>query len=271
MRRAASRARSGVFAAATWCRCRRSARSLSLSELIGAGVERDLGRRIEQRPVTVGEALAGERARLRALPAEPFVTAEESGARVNAKSMVTVRRNQYSVPVRLVGLRVRVQVGAREIVIVHDGKPVARHLRLHGSSQRAARLDHYLELLARKPGALRGSLALRGEREQGRWPDCYEELWARIGERVGASEAARQMVDVLLVCRELGADGAGLAVRGALTAGAHDGRAVALLARRTQRPAPGALSGLPERLASVERPAPSLGDYDQLLERAAPQ
>jgi hypothetical protein len=235
-----------------------------LNELVLAGVQRDLGRRIEQRPVTVGEALGHERARLRALPADAFVTAEESTARVNAKSMVTVRRNQYSVPVALVGLRVRAQVGAREIVIVHDGRQVARHPRLRGSSQRAARLDHYLELFARKPGALRGSLPLRQEREHGRWPDCFDQLWARIGERVGASEAARQMVDVLLLCREHDPASVELAVRGALTAGAHDGRAVALLARRTQRPEPDALHGLPDRLARSDRPAPALGDYDRL-------
>ena len=40
------------------------------------------------------------------------------------------------------------------------------------------------------------------------------------------------MVDVLMLCREHGPDRVVLAVRGALAAGAHDGRAVAVLARR---------------------------------------
>ena len=40
--------------------------------------------------------------------------------------MVTVQRNHDSVPVRLAALRVRVRVGAREIVVVHDGQEVAR-------------------------------------------------------------------------------------------------------------------------------------------------
>lgn len=77
------------------------------------------------------------------------------------------------------------------------------------------------------------------------------------------------MVDVLLLCRELDPASVELAVRGALAAGAHDGRAVALLARRTQRPPAQALAGLPESLARLDRPAPTLGDYDQLLERGA--
>ncbi len=77
------------------------------------------------------------------------------------------------------------------------------------------------------------------------------------------------MVDVLLLCREQGAAQVELAVRGALAAGAHDGRAVALLARRSERPAQLPLFELPERLRDVERPEPTLGDYDGLLSRGA--
>jgi hypothetical protein len=50
-------------------------------------------------------------------------------------------------------------------------------------------------------------------------------------------DVLRQMVDVLMLCRELGPDQVELAARGALAAGAHDGRAVAVLARRPERTA----------------------------------
>src|SRR5881397_3164463 len=72
--------------------------------------------------------------------------------------------------------------------------------------------------------ALTASLPLRQERERGRWPVCFEELWQRIDDRYGASEAASQMVDVLLLVRKLGVERVELAVRGTLAAGAHDGR-----------------------------------------------
>ena len=75
------------------------------------------------------------------------------------------------------------------------------------------------------------------------------------------------MVDVLLLARELGLERVELAARGALAAGALDGRAVALLARRSERPAQLPLFELPERLQASERPAPTLGDYDTLLSR----
>ncbi len=61
-----------------------------------------------------------------------------------------------------------------------------------------------------------------------------------------------------------------LAVGGALAAGAHDGRAVAVLARRaTTDPAPAPLADLEPRLAAHDRPLHNLADYDRLRARAA--
>jgi len=241
-----------------------------LNALLLAGCEADLDRRIVGREMSVGEALQQERPLLRALPAEPFDASETATPRVDAKSLVTVRQNRYSVPVCLAGLKVGARIGAREIAISHAGRVVARHERLHGRFGTSARLDHYLELLQRKPGGLEHSLALAQERERGAWPAAFDELWAALSERYGRSEAARQMVDVLMLCREHGPERVVLAVRGALAAGAHDGRAVAVLARRAQASGPPArLTDLDPRLAAHERPLPNLVDYDRLHDREA--
>ena len=238
-----------------------------LNVLLLAGCEADLGRRIVGRAEKVGEAWALERPLLRVLPGERFDASETAAPRVDAKSLVTVRQNRYSVPVALAGLRVAVRIGAREITISHAGKLVARHERLHGRFGTSAQLDHYLELLARKPGGLERSLALAQQRDRGAWPHTFDELWAALAGRYGRSEAARQMVDVLMLTREHGPDQVVLAARGALAAGAHDGRAVAVLARRadTTQAAPMLLCDLEPRLAAHARPAPDLSDYDQLL------
>jgi transposase len=234
-----------------------------LNELLEEACWADLDRRIRGRSETVGDALAGEQRLLRG-PIEEYVCAEEASPRVDAKALVTVRQNRYSVPVGLVGLRVRGQVGAREIALWHDGRVVARHERLHGRFGCSAHLDHYLELLQRKPGALARSLPLAQARERGEWPDCFDEPWQQIEQRVGRSEAARQMVDVLLLCREHPAGRVELAVRGALAAGCHDGRAVALLARQQPRPAAATLD-VAERLAGIGSPPPAdLSGYDRL-------
>jgi transposase len=238
-----------------------------LNARIRAGCEADLERRIVGRSETVGQALARERPLLRPLPAEPACTDELSSVRVDSKALVCVRQNRYSVPVALVGRRVTARVGAREIQVLHDSQVVARHERLTERFGVSVRLDHYLELLTRKPGALAGSLALHQERERGAWPACFDELWAALAERYPASEAARQMVDVVMLVREHGPERVELAVRGALTAGAHDGRAVAVLVAQAERHRAAPLAGLEPRLAEHARPAPDLTDYDALLRK----
>ena len=96
-----------------------------LNDRIGGWLIEDLARTIRGRQQPVGEALGRETCLLRPLPAEPFETAEHSRPRVDAKALVTVRQNQYSVPVALVGLWVAARIGAREISFSHDGRDVA--------------------------------------------------------------------------------------------------------------------------------------------------
>ena len=236
-----------------------------LNALMVDACERDLRRRIDGRPGTVADQLADERPLLRVLPG-PFDATERSTVRVDAKALVTVRQNRYSVPVALDGLRVTAAIGATEIRIMHRDREVACHERLHGKYGTRAVLDHYLELLVRKPGGLARSLPLAQERERGLWPERFDELWVALRGRWGQSEADRQMVDVLMLCREHGPAVVELAVRGALAAGAIDGRAVAVLARRTSPAAPTAkLDGLEPRLQAHDRPEPDLAGYDQLI------
>ena len=233
-----------------------------------AGCEQDLGGRIDGRPVVVGQAWAVERPLLLALPTEAFDVWETAVPRAYAKSLVTIGENRYSVPVRLAGLKVSARIGARGD---HDqpqqpgGRPARADAGKFGTS---AQLDHYLELLQRKPGRLEHSFSLSQERGRGAWPECFDGRWAGLTERYGRSDVARQMVDVVLPCREHGSARVELAVRGALAAGAIDGRAVQVLARRTPSTTHTAtvpLAGLDARLTAHERPAPDLTDYDQLL------
>jgi transposase len=240
-----------------------------LNELLEEACWKDLDRTITGQSETVGERRDRERLVLNTLPKESYPTWEEATPRVDTKALATVRTNRYSVPARLAGRKIRARVGASEISFWHDGQQVAHHERLSGKHQISAKLDHYLDLLARKPGALARSMALRQQRDRGDWPACFDELWTAIQDRSGRQEAARQMVSVLLLCREHPAEQVELAVRGALAAGAHDGRAVKLLVDRTARPQPPALE-IDARLAGIGQPPPDdLADYDQLRDQEA--
>ncbi len=237
-----------------------------LHERLEEACWQDLERTITGQTETVGERLERERRVLGNLPREPHPTFEEATPRVDSKALATVRANRYSVPASLAGLKLRARIGAREVSFWHDGKVVASHERLTGKHGTSAQLEHYLDLLERKPGALARSLALRQERDRGDWPGCFDELWTRIHERAGRPEAARQMVEVLMLCREHPAARVELAVRGALAAGAYDGRAVAVLARQSARPAAAVLE-IDAKLAGIGTPPPQdLSDYDGLRE-----
>jgi len=128
--------------------------------------EADDARRIANRVLTVGQDFALEAPRLRPLPAEPFEAGLVLRPRVDRHARVTVRQCHYSVPVKLIGQRVRVILRADQLVIFAGRGQVARHERstVRGSSTLV--LDHYLEVLARGSDGRRRT---RGRR-RGRGP-----------------------------------------------------------------------------------------------------
>jgi hypothetical protein len=64
---------------------------------------------------------------------------------------------------------------------------------------------------------------VRGGSGSGTLAECFDAPWQAIAGKGGTLEAARQMVNVLILCREHDRAVVELAVRGALAASAHDG------------------------------------------------
>ena len=138
-----------------------------LNELFAAADRADDERRIGRRTETVGDAFAVEAAALRPLPAEAFECFAELSCKVDTKARICVRQSFYSVPARLARRRVTVRLHANRLEVFSDGRVVATHARsLHKGSEDLV-LDHYLEVLVRKPGALPGSVALAQARAAG--------------------------------------------------------------------------------------------------------
>jgi hypothetical protein len=209
-----------------------------LEQLCLAGADSELERKLAGRTRTVGADWAEERPRLRALPHERLDTRLRLSAEVDQKGRVAVLSNRYSVPVALSGLKVEAEVSSWELVVRHRGNEVARHQRDYGRGHDRLLLDHYLEVLRFKPRAFAGSLPLHQAVADGSFPACYQELHARMVKRLGESEGARQMVDVLFLHRRHPAAAVRGAVEQTLAAGAYDFAAVALAVRGAQESRP---------------------------------
>jgi hypothetical protein len=74
---------------------------------------------------------------------------------VSSLSLVQYDTNMYSVPCEYVGLSVQIKSYAWYIVIVHEGKTIAEHIRSFNRHQKIYNPWHYISALERKPGALR--------------------------------------------------------------------------------------------------------------------
>lgn len=103
---------------------------------------------------TVGEVFQEERKHL--LTATfLFDGYQESQARASLTSLVLFDRNRYSVHASAAGRAVMVRAYADRVIIVWDGQTVAVHRRQFGRGKTIFDPWHYLEVLKKKPGALR--------------------------------------------------------------------------------------------------------------------
>ena len=163
----------------------------ALNAALAAADARDDARRIGGRPETVGEAAAREMALLRPLPAEPFDVALRLLCRVDAKARICVRQSYYSVPARYAGRRLEVRLSATSLTVYDGASIVAQHARsLHKYSEDLV-LDHYLEVLSRKPGALAGSTALAAARASGAFSVDHQRFWEAALRRRGDGPGTR--------------------------------------------------------------------------------
>jgi hypothetical protein len=194
---------------------------------------------------------------------------------VDGKGRVQVKTNWYSTPLSP-GLRVTAVVGPSLIEIKHDNKCAARHPRCYGRGDQILDLEHYLDVLEKKPGAMAGSTPLQQWRQAGRWPECLDRIWKKLDERHGKSGGAREMIALVRAGlgdgRTDGWDRLIHAVEEALRLGVSDAAAVLHI-----RNMPEAVErkrhaiALSQELAQFERPQPVMDNYDLLLAREAIQ
>ena len=191
------------------------------------------------------------------LPAEAFDRARLLHARVDNRARVSVRQCFYSVPARYAGRRLPVRLAARTVE-VHDGpRLVARHERAVGRYVEVLTLDHYLEVLKTKPGALPGATALAQAKRRGVFTASHQAYWDAARRARGDAAGTRALIAILLAHRTMPAaaltsrDGPG---RRLGMPGSRDGAH-----RRPPRHQPARASG-PDRRAGPLRPTTAVSD-----------
>jgi len=179
----------------------------------------------------------------------------------------------------LIGHRVRVLLRASELVVFDGRTQVACHERSSVRGSATLVLDHYLEVLVRKPGAMRGATALVQARAAGTFTAAHEAFWAAARKAHGEAGGTRALVEVLLLHRHHDHGDVVAGITAALNVGALSPDVVAVETRKHQQHrtnpvledqvvvslAQRRLAELTDQLPPDLRPLPSVAAYDALL------
>ncbi len=148
---------------------------------------------------------------------------------------------------------------------------MALHERCYGRQKQVLELEHYLDVLSRKPGALAGSRPLEQQRRAGLWPESFDTLWQALNVRHGKQDGTRQMIDLLKLAKQNGHGRLRAAIETALATGCTDAAAVKHLFHApdlNRTPCEAVDIGFLER---YQRPLPVMNEYDQLLTAEGPR
>jgi hypothetical protein len=110
--------------------------------------------KVDSRTTNVKDAYEEEWYQLKKIPTYRYDTSRKATPKVGDYSTVRFDKNDYSVPVRYLRKEMTVKGYANEICIFHEGEIVATFHRLYGTGKTEYRLEHYIDLLERKPRAV---------------------------------------------------------------------------------------------------------------------
>ena len=208
---------------------------------------------------TVAERWQKEQVALRTLPVVPFPCCRTVAVTANRVSCVEFETNFYSVPVRYAYQKLLLRAFVDWVEVYAGLERIARHGRSYERGTDVLDLDHYLELLLRKPGALDNAKPLRAANLSPIYGQYREEL--QVHQRRGD----REFVRVLMLHREFPTDQVETAVAQALRLRVHDAEGVRQMLLGAPRPQPQLDMAQRPHLAEVTVQRPQVGQYSRLL------
>ena len=150
---------------------------------------------------TVLEMWEKEKDCLHPLPTNRFEACKLISCKVNKTSLITVETNRYSVPCSYVGQAVWAKIFVDCVIVVAQNHVIAEHTRSYDRNQMITVLDHYLEILLKKPRAIRDAHAFQSTEI----PDVFKRFHMKMREQEG-SVGDRKFIRLLLLHRDIGMD-----------------------------------------------------------------
>ncbi|MCL2853685.1 MAG: IS21 family transposase [Defluviitaleaceae bacterium] len=154
--------------------------------------------KIEGKPAKIWDMLLEEQAALAPLPLSPFEVDETVHTKVYSDQTVRYEKVRYSVPHGHVSKKVTLRVSPFEIKVYCRGELLHSHERQRAGGDDQYVLDHYLEALSRKPRAAGQALPIA----RGSMPDQCRAFLKLCPD----ADANRQLVDIMLLARDVGVD-----------------------------------------------------------------
>jgi len=209
----------------------------------------------EYKDFSVLEMLEQERVQMMPVPTA-FDGYVEKEVRVSSTCLVSVQRNRYSVPCELAGRWVSARLYPERLIIVADDAIVASHERQTDPGQTRYDWQHYIPLVARKPGALRNGAPFAD------LPEPLQQLRLALLKHDGGD---RIMAQVLAAVPAAGLDAVLVAVELVIESGVLSAEHILnVLARLTASPAPACVE---TSLRLKDAPIANTGRYDTLRGR----
>ncbi|MED3554310.1 IS21 family transposase [Cytobacillus praedii] len=150
---------------------------------------------------TVLEMWEKEKEYLHPLPTNRFEACKLISCKVNKTSLITVETNRYSVPSSYVGQAVWAKIFVDRVIVVAQNRVIAEHILSYDRNQMITVLDHYLEVLLKKPRAIRDAHAFQSPEI----PDVFKRFHLKMREQEGAA-GDRKFIRLLLLHRDIGMD-----------------------------------------------------------------
>jgi len=170
-----------------------------LNRMLLARLQEDDGRPATGKEMTIGAAWEAEKSRLLPLPRFPFRCCVSRPVQANRLSLVIFDNHRYSVPVEYGFNKLTLHAYPWRIEIACGDRVIAAHRRRYGKEPDAMEVEHYLPLLARRPGAFPYAVPVR----QWKMPRVYREFYETLS-RNQNGDGVRDFIQVLIMGRQAG-------------------------------------------------------------------